>query len=58
MLDNTGTPPPGFCTFIVHHIQYVGFVAGSQNLSLQIDVLACTGGPGIEIGIYETEDCL
>lgn len=55
--DNTGVPPAGFCTMIVHHIQYVGFVAGSPSLTIQVDVLACMAGPAIELGIYETEDC-
>ncbi|MDX1685709.1 MAG: hypothetical protein R3275_10770, partial [Saprospiraceae bacterium] len=56
-LDNGGTAPPGFCTFIVHHIQYVGFVAGSSSLSIQVTVNTCTFGNSIELGIYKSEDC-
>ncbi|MBK8920028.1 MAG: hypothetical protein IPM81_00695 [Saprospirales bacterium] len=48
---------PGFCTQIVHSMGYMGFVAGSTDLTIQVDVGACTQGNSIEMGIFQTEDC-
>ncbi len=48
---------PGFCTQVVHSMGYMGFVAGSTDLSIQVDVGACTLGNSIEMGIYQTDDC-
>lgn len=56
-LDVGGSPPPGFCTVIMHHIQYVGFVAGSTNLSIRVNVSNCTHGTSIELGIYKIDNC-
>ena len=55
--DLAGAAPPGYCTMIVHHIQYVGFVAGTPNLTLRVNVLGCTFGSAIELGIYKAEGC-
>ena len=52
-----GGPPPGFCTQVVHSIQYFAFVAGSTNLSFIVRVLGCTRGNSIELGVYESPDC-
>ncbi|MCB9305463.1 MAG: gliding motility-associated C-terminal domain-containing protein [Lewinellaceae bacterium] len=48
---------PGYCTQVVHSMGYIGFVAGTTDLSIQVDVGACTLGNSIEMGIYRTEDC-
>lgn len=34
----TGQAPPGFCTSFVHHMQWIGFIAGSTNLSIEVHV--------------------
>ena len=52
-----GVGPPDFCTFIQHNIQWIGFIATSEDLSLEISVSNCTGGPGLEVGIWESFDC-
>ena len=52
-----GIAPPGYCTAIVHHIQYFGFVAGSQDISFTVEVTSCSVGNSIELGVYETSDC-
>lgn len=49
--------PDGFCTTEPHNITWIGFVAGSENLTLQIAVSNCQTGLGLEIGVYETLDC-
>ena len=36
---------------------YMGFVAGSTDLTIQVDVGACTQGNSIEMGIFQTDDC-
>ena len=48
---------PDYCTQVVHSMGYVGFVAGSANLSIQVDIGACTQGNSIEMGIFQTDDC-
>lgn len=52
-----GQSPPGFCTFVVHTMGWVGFVAGSTDLSIDVAVGTCSVGNSIEMGIYETPDC-
>ena len=52
-----GEAPPGFCTTQVHHMQWLGFIAGSTNLTLEVSVSNCQNGEGLEIGIYQTLDC-
>ena len=56
----TGQAPPGFCTTTVHHIQWLAFIAGSTNLTIELKVFGCqnTGNwNGLEVGIYESLDC-
>lgn len=52
-----GQAPPGFCTGTVHHMQWIGFIAGSTNLTLSISVFNCQTGDGLEVGIYKSLDC-
>ncbi|MBK7936064.1 MAG: gliding motility-associated C-terminal domain-containing protein [Lewinellaceae bacterium] len=52
-----GEAPPGFCTTEVHHMQWIGFIAGSANLTLEVSVFNCQIGEGLEIGIYQSFDC-
>ena len=55
-----GEAPPGFCTTVVHNGQWIAFIAGTEKLSIRLDVSNCTrSGPfrGLEIGIYEGIDC-
>jgi hypothetical protein len=53
----TGESPFDFCTGEVHHMQWIGFVAGSTNLKVSVRVNNCTIGRGIEVGFYEGIDC-
>jgi gliding motility-associated-like protein len=53
----TGQAPPGFCTSEIHHMQWIGFIAGSTNLTLEVHVFNCQFNEGLEIGIYEGIDC-
>lgn len=52
-----GELPPGFCTTHVHNGQWIAFIAGSQALSVEIQVTNCVLNWGLEIGIYESLDC-
>ena len=56
-LGTPGQSPPGFCTFVVHTSGWVGFVAGSTDLSIDVAVGSCSVGNSIEMGIYNTPDC-
>ncbi|MBK7696237.1 MAG: hypothetical protein IPI30_18510, partial [Saprospiraceae bacterium] len=51
-----GQSPPGFCTMVVHSMQWLAFVAGSPNLSINVAVSAWAAN-GIEMGIYSSPDC-
>ncbi len=53
----TGQAPPGFCTNVVHHMQWIGFIAGSTNLTLAVKVFNCQQNQGLEVGIYRSLDC-
>jgi len=52
-----GSAPPGFCTQVVHNIGWVGFIAGSTNLTIEVTVNPCTLGNSIEMGIYSAPNC-
>jgi hypothetical protein len=53
----TGEAPSDFCTFQVHHMQWLGFIAGTPNLKIEVAVSNCVGSAGLEVGIYEGIDC-
>jgi hypothetical protein len=48
---------PGYCTQVVHSMGYIGFVAGSVDLTFEVAVGACTLGNSIEMGVFQTDDC-
>jgi len=55
-----GQSPPGFageCTFVAHNMQWIAFIAGSTNLSVNLAVSNCDQGFGLEFGLYEGIDC-
>jgi gliding motility-associated-like protein len=52
-----GQAPPGFCTSVVHHMQWIGFIAGTKDITLEVKVSNCTNGNGLEIGLYKSLDC-
>ncbi len=64
-ITEAGTAPAGFCATALHNIQWVGFVAGSADITIEVDVFDCSGldedmngiGDGLQIGIYNTTDC-
>lgn len=49
--------PATFCTQLAHNGKWIGFVAGSVDLSIQLSVSNCEVGSGLEIAIYEGIDC-
>lgn len=53
----TGQAPPGFCTSFVHHMQWIGFITGTTDLTLEVKVSNCQRNNGLEIGLYESLDC-
>ena len=52
-----GQAPPGFCTGTAHHMQWIGFIAGSTSLTLSVSVFNCQNNAGLEVGIYKSLDC-
>ena len=53
----SGMAPFGFCTVVVHNAQWIAFIAGSVDLSIEIRVSNCQQGFGLEVGLYEGIDC-
>lgn len=53
----SGVLPNTFCTTTVHNAQWIAFQAGSENLSIQLDVSNCIDGHGLEITIYKGINC-
>lgn len=51
-----GTGPASFCTFIQHQMLWLGFVAATENLSIEVFVESCTGG-SLEVALYDAPDC-
>lgn len=52
-----GQAPPGFCTGTAHHMQWIAFIAGSQDLTITVTPSGCKLGLGLEVGIYESLNC-
>ncbi|MCB0639033.1 MAG: hypothetical protein KDC54_20530, partial [Lewinella sp.] len=62
-----GVPPPQFCPTGYHNIRWLGFVAETTDLELEVTVFDCTGlfdddndglSDGLQVGIYSTTDCV
>ncbi len=53
----TGVAPPDFCTTEWHNINWIAFVAGTENITLRVAVGSCQINWGLEIGIYESINC-
>ena len=52
-----GQAPPGFCTSTVHHAQWIGFIAGTTTLKIEVRAFNCRLNRGLEVGIYRSLDC-
>jgi len=52
-----GQAPPDFCTMEVHHMQWIGFIAGTKDLEIEVSLSNCQLNRGLEIGLYESFDC-
>ncbi len=56
-----GDRPPNFCTSINHNIQWIGFLAASEILTIELSVSNCEAGTipdgGLEAGVFEVIDC-
>ncbi|SER31378.1 T9SS type B sorting domain-containing protein [Neolewinella agarilytica] len=55
--DESYELPATFCTQQAHNGKWIGFVAGSVDLSIRLTVSNCEQGDGLEIAIYEGIDC-
>lgn len=57
--NSDGWLPPDFCTSTVHNAQWIAFIAGSENLKIELSVSNCSSpqGWGLEMTVYETRDC-
>ncbi len=64
--QDEGDLPKDFCTSVNHNIQWIGFMAGSRELTIDLSVTNClktTSDParnfsfGLEAGVYEVLDC-
>ena len=52
-----GQSPPGYCTMVVHSMQWLAFIPGTPNLSFNVSVSACVQNNGVEMGMYASSDC-
>ena len=58
-LTVTGQQVDNFCTTFTHNMSFIAFIAGTEDLSIEVDVTNCVSGNvwGLEIGIFESFDC-
>ena len=53
--------PRNFCARTLHNLQWIGFIAGTPDLTLQVAVSNCVrmgqGTNGLQIGIFEATGC-
>lgn len=55
-----GEAPPDFCVFGVENAQWIAFLAGSEELRVEISVSNCDNFflfSGLQMSIYESQDC-
>ncbi len=59
-INAIGQPLPDFCTTMFDKLQYIAFVAGTENLTIRVDVGNCFGTfqNSLEIGFFESLDCI
>ena len=55
--NQNGIAPDDFCTTTQHNIQWIAFIAGTENISIEVAVGNCQTGWGLEVGIYESINC-
>ncbi len=48
---------PNFCTTIYNNINFISFIAGSEDIEIEVEVTNCTLNTGLEIGFFESSDC-
>jgi hypothetical protein len=48
---------PGFCTTQYHRMAYIAFIAGTEDLEIELAVTNCVINWGLEVGIFESFDC-
>ena len=52
--------PPNFCAQVLHNLQWIGFIAGTPDLTLNVAVSNCvrtSGTRGLQMGVFEVIDC-
>ncbi len=54
---NTSTSQGTHCTITEHQISWLGFVAGSTDLSLEVCATMCTSTANLEVLIVQADDC-
>ena len=57
-LTAQGQTFPGFCTTMFHNMSYIAFIAGTTDLSISVTVDNCTTNWGVEIGFFQSDDCV
>ena len=57
-LSIPGQMVPGFCTTFQHNMQFIAFIAGTEDLTIRVEVGDCVGGSeSLELGFFESLDC-
>ncbi|MBT8231423.1 MAG: hypothetical protein HKO66_06535 [Saprospiraceae bacterium] len=54
--DEMGSGPPSFCTINQHQMTWLGFIASSEDFSVDVVVGGCASG-NLEVGLFEAIDC-
>ena len=57
-LSSQGQGFQGFCTTQFNLMSYIAFIAGTEDLSIEISVTNCTASLGLEVGLFESFDCI
>jgi gliding motility-associated-like protein len=58
-LSIRGQSVNNFCTTFNHNMSFIAFIAGTEDLSIDVTVDNCVSGTvlGLEVGIFESFDC-
>ncbi len=56
--ESSTLAPDVFCSQGDQKVTWIAFIAGTPNLEMEIEVSNCSVNDGLQVGVFETEDCI
>ncbi len=56
--ESSTLAPDIFCSQGDQKVTWIAFIAGTPNLEMEVEVSNCTVNDGLQVGVFETDDCI